>query len=72
MGEGLGERVLKGDDMSRVGKQPIPVPDGVNVEIDGASVTVRGPRGELSRQFSPDIRITREDGQLFVTRPSDE
>ncbi len=58
--------------MSRVGKQPIPVPSGVNIEIDGTSVVVKGPKGQLARQFNSDMRITREDGQLIVTRPSDQ
>ncbi len=57
--------------MSRVGRQPIPVPDRVEVRIDGARVVVKGPKGELSREFDPEIGIRQEDGQLLVTRPSD-
>lgn len=51
---------------------PIPVPSGVDVRIDGSQVTVRGPRGEISRQFDPDLRIALSDGQITVTRPSDQ
>jgi len=57
--------------MSRVGRQPIAVPPAVKVNIEGARVTVTGPKGELSRQFHPDIGIRLDDGQLLVSRPSD-
>jgi large subunit ribosomal protein L6 len=58
--------------MSRIGKQPIPVAKGVTVEIgQGNLVTVRGPKGTLTRQFSPDITISQQDGTLSVTRPDD-
>ncbi len=58
--------------MSRIGKQPIPVASGVNIQIDGRTVTVKGPKGQLSREFDPDIRIVQDSGQVVVTRPSDE
>ncbi len=58
--------------MSRVGKQPIPIPAAVKVEIDGSHVTVRGPRGELSRDVSPEMRLEIDDGRLLVSRPTDE
>ncbi|HFD39193.1 MAG TPA: 50S ribosomal protein L6 [Anaerolineae bacterium] len=57
--------------MSRIGKQPIPVPDKVQVDVRGNRVTVKGPKGELSRSFDPDMKITLEDGVLRVTRPTD-
>ena len=57
--------------MSRVGREPIVVPSAVKVQIEGARVTVIGPKGELSRQFHPDIGIRLDDGQLLVSRPSD-
>ena len=57
--------------MSRIGKQPIPVPSVVEVKIDGSTVTVRGPKGELSGTFSVDMIIVLEDGEIRVTRPSD-
>ena len=58
--------------MSRIGKQPINVPSAVKVEIDGRRVSVTGPRGTLTREVVPDVRLTMEDGKLVVTRPSDE
>lgn len=58
--------------MSRVGKQPVPVATGVSVQIDGPKVTVKGPKGQLTREFHPEIRIVQDDGRLVVTRPSDE
>jgi large subunit ribosomal protein L6 len=58
--------------MSRVGKNPIPVPQGVEVRIDGANVTVKGPKGELSRELNPEMRVEQSDGQVTVSRPSDQ
>ena len=58
--------------MSRIGNQPIQIPDGVNVNISGSEVTVKGPKGELSGAFSKNINITESDGNVLVTRPSDE
>lgn len=58
--------------MSRVGKQPIPVPTTVKVQIEGDTVTVSGPKGELRRECHPEMRVQLDDGQLVVTRPSDE
>ncbi len=58
--------------MSRIGKKPVPVPAGVEVKIDGSTVTVKGPKGELSQAFSPVISIALEEGQVVVTRPNDE
>jgi large subunit ribosomal protein L6 len=58
--------------MSRVGRQPIPIPSSVTVQIEGTSVTVRGPKGELRREIHPEIRAAVEDGNLIVTRPSDQ
>ena len=57
--------------MSRVGRQPIVVPSGVKVQIEGNRVTVTGPKGELSREFHRDIGIRLDDGELLVSRPSD-
>lgn len=57
--------------MSRIGNQAIPVPSGVNVEVDGQSVTVKGPRGELNRSFHPEMAISRQNGSVVVSRPSD-
>lgn len=57
--------------MSRVGNRPIAVPQGVEVLIKGSEVTVKGPRGELSRSFSPDMTISLQDGIVTVSRPTD-
>ena len=58
--------------MSRIGKQPIPVPSGVEVSINGSEVTVKGPKGTLTQTFVTDISIELVDGVILVTRPSDE
>lgn len=58
--------------MSRIGKAPIPVPTGVEVKIDGSTVTVKGPKGELSREVSPKVTITESDGQVVVDRVEDD
>jgi large subunit ribosomal protein L6 len=57
--------------MSRIGKQPIPVPSAVKVDIDGRNVKVTGPKGTLEREVVPEVRLHIEDGKLIVTRPSD-
>ena len=58
--------------MSRIGKLPITVPSGVDVTIDGRTVTVKGPKGELSHTVAEPIQIARDDdGSLAVTRPDD-
>lgn len=57
--------------MSRIGRMPIPVPAGVAVSIEGHRVTVRGPKGELSRSFDQDMSIALRDNRIIVTRPSD-
>jgi large subunit ribosomal protein L6 len=57
--------------VSRIGKQPIPVPAGVEVKIDGSTVVVKGPKGELSQTFTDILTITLEDGVLLVTRPDE-
>ena len=58
--------------MSRIGRLPITVPAGVTIDIkDGNTVTVKGPKGELTRTFAPELGISLEDGTLTVTRPND-
>lgn len=57
--------------MSRIGKQPIPIPSGVQVQIDGGTVTVKGPKGELRRTFHPDITVEVDGDVIQVRRPSD-
>jgi large subunit ribosomal protein L6 len=58
--------------MSRVGQQPIPIPSGVEVTIDGRHVTVKGPKGTLEHDAPPSITVAREGETLVVTRPDDE
>jgi large subunit ribosomal protein L6 len=61
--------------MSRIGKLPIPVPSGVDVQIDGATastVTVKGPKGSLSHRVAEPITVERNDGVIDVRRPDDE
>jgi large subunit ribosomal protein L6 len=57
--------------MSRIGKQPIPVPSGVTISIEPERVTVNGPKGELSERVPRDITVEQNDGELRVTRPTD-
>jgi large subunit ribosomal protein L6 len=57
--------------MSRIGKQPIPIPDGVTVTIEPDRVAVKGPKGELSERIPRDIEVVQEDGELLVRRPTD-
>lgn len=57
--------------MSRVGKKPIEIPAGVTITIDNSTVTVKGPKGVLTRTFNPDITIAVEENVLNVSRPSD-
>jgi len=58
--------------VSRIGRKPIPVPPGVEVVINGSAVKVKGPKGELSRVLPDEITMSLADGQIDVTRPSDE
>lgn len=57
--------------MSRIGRQPVEVPSGVDVKINGSRITVKGPKGELEYTFSPDMEITLDNGEILVKRPSD-
>ena len=58
--------------MSRIGRLPIAIPAGVDVTIDGRTVTVKGPKGQLSRELHPDMRVAREDGSIVVSRPTEQ
>lgn len=58
--------------MSRIGRMPIAVPQGVTIKIDGNLVSVKGPKGELSRAIHPDMIIELDEGVLNVKRPTDE
>jgi large subunit ribosomal protein L6 len=57
--------------VSRIGRLPVAVPSGVQINVQGSDVHVKGPKGELKRTFSPLIGIALEDGQLVITRESD-
>ncbi len=57
--------------MSRIGKRPIDIPDGVTVDVGAGAVTVKGPKGELSQVISPDMKVERENGSVTVERPTD-
>ncbi len=58
--------------MSRIGRKPINIPAGVEVKVEGASVTVKGPKGMLTQSFQPVMHITVEGSEVHVTRPNDE
>jgi large subunit ribosomal protein L6 len=57
--------------VSRIGRMPIPVPPGVQVRQEGNRVTIEGPRGTLTREFHPNMRVALDDGHLIVSRPDD-
>jgi large subunit ribosomal protein L6 len=58
--------------MSRIGKRPVPLAKGVTAQVAGRRVTVKGPRGEISRTVHEDLTVAVEDGSIVVRRPSDE
>ncbi len=58
--------------MSRIGREPIEVPSGVDVTLDGQDVNVKGPKGELTMEAHPDMAVALNEGVVTVTRPSDE
>ena len=58
--------------MSRIGKKPIAIPEGVEVKVDGNSVTVKGPKGTLTQEFNPNMEIKVEGNEVTVARPNDE
>jgi len=58
--------------VSRIGRMPVVVPEGVEVKIEGSHVWIRGPKGELSRSFRPEMSINFKEGVIAVDRPSDE
>src|ERR687892_2163311 len=57
--------------MSRIGKQPIPVPDGVEITIEPELVKVKGPKGELEERVSRQIAVEQDNGEILVSRPTD-
>lgn len=58
--------------MSRIGRMPIPLPDGVTADIKGSHVSVKGPKGEIAKAFHPDMTIRLDNGVLHVSRPTDQ
>jgi large subunit ribosomal protein L6 len=58
--------------MSRIGRMPIPLPAGVEVNQEGTRITVKGPLGTLERRLHPEMTLERDDGELRIVRPSDE
>jgi len=58
--------------MSRIGKKPVTVPQGVTLDLKGSEVAVKGPKGELRRQLHPEMQLALADGVFTVTRPSEE
>ncbi len=58
--------------MSRIGRLPVEIPSGVEVKVDGSTVAVKGPKGQLSRELHPDMQIEVVDSTVVVTRPSDQ
>jgi large subunit ribosomal protein L6 len=62
---------IRSVDMSRIGKQPIKVPSGVELKVNGSSVAVKGPKGNLQRDLHPNMKIELQDGEVKVTRPTD-
>lgn len=57
--------------MSRIGRKPIEIPSGVTVNLEGSKISVRGPKGTLSRELHPDMKVTVDGGTILVERPSD-
>ena len=57
--------------MSRIGRKPINIPAGVDVKVDGSVVTVKGPKGSLTKEFHPNMHIAVEGNEILVTRPDD-
>jgi large subunit ribosomal protein L6 len=58
--------------VSRIGRLPVTVPANVDVKIDGLQIQVKGPKGELEFEFTPEISITKEEGQIIINRTSEE
>src|SRR5256886_10463597 len=64
--------VVGAEIMSRIGRKPVPLPKGVTAQIEGRRITVKGPKGEISRVAHPDLTLALEDNAVMVRRPSDE
>lgn len=60
------------ENMSRIGRKPIALPSGVDVKLDGHTITVKGPKGTLTQKFHPNMTVAVEGNEIVVTRPNDE
>jgi large subunit ribosomal protein L6 len=58
--------------MSRIGRKPITIPNGVEIKVEGNVITVKGPKGSLTRQLHPDMKLVQNGQELLVERPSDD
>src|SRR5213596_3209284 len=58
--------------MSRIGRKPVPLPQGVTAQVAGRTVTVKGPKGEISRTFHPELTLALEENAVVVRRPAHE
>src|ERR1700745_4158079 len=58
--------------MSRIGRMPVAIPSSVEVTIEGRRLSVKGPKGTLTRDLHPDMPVSREDGTIVVTRPTEQ
>ena len=58
--------------MSRIGRKPIAIPAGVEVTVENSVVTVKGPKGTMTQAVNPDLTVAIENGEVLVTRPSDD
>ena len=70
-GNTLEREATEGRTLSRIGRKPIPLPDGVEVEIQYGGVTVKGPQGNLTQNYHPEVIVKLEDGQIIVERVSE-
>ena len=64
--------IWKLKNMSRIGKQPVKIPSGVELKVAGSTVSVKGPKGQLQRDLHPNMKIEHRDGEVRVIRPTDE
>lgn len=70
-GNGEEQQQTEGRTLSRIGRKPIPIPSGVDVEVHYDGVTVKGPRGTLNQKYHPEVNVRVEDGMVVVERLSD-
>ena len=66
------ENITESRTLSRIGRRPIAIPQGVTIEINTGSITVKGPKGELTQKYHPEVKVTESEGQIIVERYSDK